>query len=280
MQRECVILGALCGVVLVAQSGTTATNLQGGIVHKSGLHVVPIYEGWYKNPDDSLSLSFGYLNLNYEEELDIPVGPANRIEPAPADQGQPTHFYPRRQRGMFVVRLPKDAGSKKITWTLSARGQTATVPANLGVLYTIDALQSEGRGQVPPGLKLDAAGPIGVGPGGVRRTTKTVLPNPVSLDAWVAHSTGPGRGDAGAAAPRRVTLTWSVYRGPGTVMFSHRTLVVNAGDRATTTATFREPGEYVLRVLAMGGEMDPTLQTNQCCWTNGYVDVSVQRGIP
>jgi hypothetical protein len=250
---------------------------QDPILHKVGLNVVPVYEGWYRNPDGTLSLSYGYLNRNYEEELEIPIGPNNRIEPGPDDQGQPTYFYPRRQRGVFVVTLPEDAGKKKVTWTLSARGQTASVPANLEELYNIDALKSEGRGRVPPGLKLELAGPVGVGPGGTKTALKTVFPGAATLDAWVVNTEPTSSSQVGSARRRQVTLTWRKYRGPGTVTFSNRTLSVSIADKATTSATLSEPGQYVLRGLAMGDEMDATAQTFQCCWTNGYVYVSAIR---
>ena len=44
-----------------------------------------------------------------------------------------------------------------------------------------------------------------------------------------------------------------------------------ADGRASTTATFDEPGDYVLYVVATDGSR----QSNQCCWTNGYVRVRV-----
>jgi hypothetical protein len=264
----------------LAAVATLAGRQTPSFVQKTGSDVVPIYEGWYPNPDGTLSLSFGYLNRNYEEELDIPVGPANRIEPGPEDQGQPTHFFTRRQRGVFVVKVPKDIGNTKVTWTLTVRGQTASVPATLGELYNIDALRSEGLNRIPPGLKLDAAGPVGIGPGGPRTALKTVFPNAVTLDSWVVNT------ETGSSAPsgqyesrprKQVILAWSKYRGPGTVTFNPRTVKVNPTDKATTSATFSAPGQYMLRVLVMGDEMDnPTAQTFQCCWTNGYVQVTVE----
>jgi hypothetical protein len=246
-------------------------------VHKAGSDVVPIYEGWYKNPDGTISVSFGYLNRNYEEELDIPLGAANRIEPGPEDQGQPTHFFPRRQRGVFAATLPKDIGNRKVTWSLTVRGQTASVPANLGELYNIDALKSEGLNRIPPGLKLEEAGPVAVGPAGARTARKTVFPNAVSLDTWVVNTETASSGQSESRPRSHVTLTWSKYRGPGTVSFGERTQTVKPTDKATTTATFSERGQYMLRVLVMGNEMgNPTAQTYQCCWTNGYVQVSVE----
>lgn len=271
---------AACLVLMAGVPMLVGGQTRDSFVQKTGSDVVPIFEGWYKNPDGSLSLSFGYLNRNYEEEVDIPVGPANRIEPGPEDQGQPTHFYPRRQRGVFVAKLPKDAGNKKVTWTLSVRGQTASVPANLGELYNIDALRSEGLNRIPPGLKLEATGAMGVGPAGTRTALKTVFPNAVTLDSWVVNTeTETGSSSQSVYRPRRrVMLTWSKYRGPGTVTFSPPTVTVNTTDKATTSATFSEPGQYMLRVLVMGDEMNnPTSQTYQCCWTNGYVQVTVER---
>src|SRR6185369_3277825 len=86
--------------------------------YAKGQDVVPAFEGWERNPDGSFNMVFGYMNRNYEEEIDLPVGPDNMIEPGPADQGQPTHFYVRRQQFVFKVRVPKDWGKKDLVWTL------------------------------------------------------------------------------------------------------------------------------------------------------------------
>src|SRR5215470_13422873 len=69
-----------------------------------GQDVVPSFDGWIKNPDGTFTLVFGYMNRNYEEELSIPAGPDNKIEPGPADQGQPTYFTPRRRPWAFRVK--------------------------------------------------------------------------------------------------------------------------------------------------------------------------------
>src|SRR5438067_662377 len=90
----------------------------------TGQDVVPVFEGWERNPDGSFNMVFGYMNRNYEEEIDLLVGPDNTIEPGAADQGQPTHFYPRRQQFVFKVRVPKDWGKKDLVWTLRANGKT------------------------------------------------------------------------------------------------------------------------------------------------------------
>lgn len=42
-----------------------------------------------------------------QQELDVPIGPNNRIEPGGPDMGQPTHFRPGRRTGVFVVAVPQ-----------------------------------------------------------------------------------------------------------------------------------------------------------------------------
>src|SRR5262249_1492586 len=97
----------------------------------SGASVTGALEGWYKNSDGSFSILVGYFNRNLKQVLDIPVGPNNHIDPGGPDQGQPTHFLPRRQWGVFTVVVPKDFGSKRLTWTITANGQTTTIPLHL-----------------------------------------------------------------------------------------------------------------------------------------------------
>jgi hypothetical protein len=99
--------------------------------YASGQDVVPAFEGWEKNQDGSFNMVFGYMNRNYDQELDIPVGPDNMIEPPPADQGQPTHFYVRRQQFVFKVRVPKDWGKKDLVWTLRVNGKVEKAYASL-----------------------------------------------------------------------------------------------------------------------------------------------------
>ena len=52
-----------------------------------GQEVVPAYEGWEQNPDGSFNLVFGTMNRNWEEELHIPIGSGNHIEPGGARPG-------------------------------------------------------------------------------------------------------------------------------------------------------------------------------------------------
>jgi hypothetical protein len=89
--------------------------------------VTPVHESWRDNPDVSTDLIFGYFNRNQEQELDVPVGPENKIEPRGPDQGQPTHFYPRGDRFIFRVRVPKDLARRSSSerWPSNTSGHKA-----------------------------------------------------------------------------------------------------------------------------------------------------------
>lgn len=238
---------ALIGLVVLL-----ASTLIGAQTYSRGQNVSPAFEGWEQNPDGSFNFLFGYMNRNWEEELDIPVGPDNSIEPGGPDQGQPTHFLPRRNRFMFRVRVPKDWGTKELVWTLTTRGKTEKAFASLKADYFIDDVviasetgalgagtsSPEIRGNKRPQVKLENN----------KRTVK--VGEAVDLVAWVFDDGIPKNRPAASAAqlaaaaralnassgtpvnpvlrpPSRITvnkrtglhLSWFVYRGPGDVRF-------------------------------------------------------------
>src|ERR1700730_7463066 len=120
------ILLALGGA-LAAQQAHTQTPPQTYIPQTKfakGQDVVPSFDGWIRNPDGSFTMVFGYMNRNYEEELAIPAGPDNKLEPGPADQGQPTYFLSRRHAWVFRVKVPADWGNKELVWNLTAHGRS------------------------------------------------------------------------------------------------------------------------------------------------------------
>src|SRR5205809_6583589 len=77
-------------------------------LRESGQSVTPAYQGWYRNADGSLSLLVGYFNRSLRREVDIPIGPANHIDPGRPYRGQATHFLTRPQWGMFTIRVTRD----------------------------------------------------------------------------------------------------------------------------------------------------------------------------
>lgn len=216
------------------------------------------FDGWNKLPDGSYELVFGYMNRN-STEIEVPLGAANQVEPAPADHGQPTSFLPGRQRAAFRVPVPANFKGKYV-WTLNYGGVTQVATASIDQNYSLDVGDPE-----PPGVK---GGPdMSVPVSGAARLTPTVTappPEPVPANADVV----PRRSRGG-----RITVWWSKFRGPGTVTFgdgtapeatppgptgrevplgTFRVTCANPPEAAcgATSAHFSAPGTYWLRVVA------------------------------
>ena len=75
-------------------------------------------EGWVANEDGTTTISFGFINRNTDQDVDIPLGGNNRIEPAEFDGMQPTHFPSGRGTGVFTVTLPEDRADVDVWWRL------------------------------------------------------------------------------------------------------------------------------------------------------------------
>ena len=238
----------------------------------SGQLVIPVYEGWYLNPDGTKTLSWGYFNMNSEETIDIPVGPDNFIEPREFDGVQPTHFMAastergrrNRHESLFTVTVPGDY-DQDVVWTLRFRGQTIPSPASpTHEAYQMLNLESSTSAPIAPVLRFEANGVEGRG-----RVGPTAGPLTVSAgEPLPLHASVDLRGRA------RSRVSWYPHQGPGDVVFSKQEAnVEGSGEHEVmTSATFSEPGDYVLRVTVL-----ETLAAlvQHCCWTNGYVPVSV-----
>lgn len=172
--RRVVFSGSIrTGLALFAALAVVAVaslDAQSRFSYSSGQPLEPAYEGWMKNADGSYTLYFGYMNTNWLQEFDIPVGADNQFAPGTPDMGQPTHFYPRRNPFLFTLQVPKDFGNKELVWTLSANGQTRKAYASLKSDYEIDkqvistevggdngSLADELRSNEPPDLKVEGA---------------------------------------------------------------------------------------------------------------------------
>ena len=266
------------GVLLAALASPVMSQDMLAPVRASGQTVTPVFEGWYKNADGTYSISFGYFNRNGAESLDIPVGAGNNISPGEANQGQPTRFEPRRHWGVFAVKVPADFGEKKVTWTLAVRGETFAISGHLRPQWEIDALQGEaGSGNTPPVVKFDASGPEGRGPAGIiGPQLNGSVGAPVSIAVWATDDGAAQRSiasDGRRNAP--VSLMWFKHQGPGNVTFAERMPRTGADGKAQTTATFSEPGDYILRVRVNDASGVVGAGHAQCCWTNGYLKVTV-----
>ena len=158
------LLGSV--VLLVACAGASAQSL----TYSSGQTVAPAYEGWEQAADGTKYFLFGYMNRNWDEELDIPVGPDNGFNISGVDQGQPTHFLPRRNRFVFKAKVPANFSEKdELIWTLTSRGKTMKAYASLRTDYAVDDVvkasetgalgagtsSPEVRANTPPVVKVD-----------------------------------------------------------------------------------------------------------------------------
>ena len=260
----------------------------------SGQNIAPAYEGWEQNEDGSFNLVFVYMNRNWEEVIDVPVGPDNIIEPGGPDQGQPTHFLPRRNRFVFQVRVPADFGDKELVWTLTTNGRTERAYATLKRDYFIDDLVKQANfgaagaagatpempGNAPPMLTVEGS-----------NTRSVRIGEPLDLAATVTDDGVPrarGLAPANPRRPGRITtdsatglrFSWFVYRGPGEqVAFEPAQIAVWEDSRVnrnapwspgwstppppedgrwTAPATFSRPGTYVLRAHAHDGGLYTT----------------------
>lgn len=248
--------------------------------YMSGQNVVPVFEGWEHNADGSFNMVFGYMNRNYEEEVDVPIGADNHLEPLDADQGQPSHFYARRQQFMFKVRVPKDWGQKDLVWTLTSHGKTEKAFGTLTPVWEIDtSVYQQNRGG-PGELHEEDAPPTIALVGAAQRTIG--VGQPLTLDVQVTDDGHPiprpsrsGSGSVAASSTAtviptrqnpltqavvhlepnvRLGVTWVVHRrsAGATVQLSPQRVAVKEG-KATSTATFTTPGIYTLRGYADDG---------------------------
>ena len=135
--RSRVVEATLQGCLLLLFAATTAHAQS--LSYSRGQNVSPAYEGWEQAADGTKYFVFGYMNRNWEEEIDVPVGPDNGFNIGDSDQGQPTRFLPRRNRFIFRVPVPKGFAEKdELIWTLTTQGRTEKAFASLRLDYQID----------------------------------------------------------------------------------------------------------------------------------------------
>jgi hypothetical protein len=260
---------------------------------QSGASITGAFEGWFYYKDGSRGFLVGYFNRNSQQELDIPIGPDNRIEPGGPDMGQPTHFLPLRQWGMFTIPVPKDfKPDDSYTWTIVANGQTTRIPLRLKPDYVMSPFEEIAVHNTPPVIRFDPKGPAIQGPIATldKAPSRTAsVAEPLSVTLWAADDM---KFTSGTSAPMTtprppVTMVWSKYRGPGTITFDKaRPAVDKSPDgeggaapfsgKATTSVKFSEPGDYVLHATANDYSGDGGGGFG-CCWTTGLLKISVAK---
>ncbi len=277
-----VVAAAVFAAATVVGVSASAQTLPMEAIKDSGQAVYPVYEGWYRNPDGSFTLLFGYFNRNSKQALDVALGPNNKVEPFGPDAGQPTHFDPKRGWGVFTVKVPKDFGTKKVVWTLMANGFTNTVPGHLDPNWFIEPFEDAANQNRPPTLRFADGGTSFEGPpqNGVGADLTAAVGQPMTFTVWTTDKKPELQVREGGArqGQRRERLDLSVFkfRGPGDVTFEkHPVEVSSAEGKANITATFSKAGEYILRVQG-NDETGDGGSGFQCCWTSAYVSIVVK----
>jgi hypothetical protein len=237
-----------------------------------GQDVVPSFDGWIRNSDGTFTMVFGYMNRNYEEQLAIPPGADNKLEPGAADQGQPTVFLPRRHAWVFRVKVPADWGNKELVWTITAHGRSEKAYGSLKPDEEILERLIMTRGNLNPGLDDPNQPPsVSFAPVAAASTAAPVtltalvtddgLPKPHVPKARPAAAPGTAQTNTAqtntsVARPRLgLNVTWFEYRGPTAVTFEDAGPTLVSNGQASTKVHFSGPGTYVLRATANDGEL-------------------------
>jgi len=184
---------------------------------------------------------FGYMNENWEQQPFVDIGDNNFFSPGEPDQGQPTNFFPRRNRFTFEVSVPADWGDRELVWTLNVNGVEAKAYGTLKPDYLVDNMviasetgslgigvsSPESRSNIPPVLTIQ---------GDEVRTAEVgeaiTLVVQLEDDGLPRSRTGSTRSESDLLramfrAPQKPTvnkinalhMSWNVYRGEGGVTF-------------------------------------------------------------
>ena len=283
-----IVAGMIAGLVGAPRSAPAQLDhLPYMLKYNKGQNVQPIFQGWSRNPDGTFEMHLGYLNRNYLEELYIPIGPDNHIEPGGPDQGQPTYFYTRNNRQIFSVTVPADFGNQELIWTLTIRGKTEQAVGWLQPEWEIDPTfggrrqGEENLRNVAPTLSLSVPASISLQDGLTLTASLTDdgLPTPrgsrqLQRNRAVGQEIPPilvppegtpepptnlpqlnvnARGrQSRPSPPEGLSVSYIVWRGPAGVVFDPP-FAAPEGGSAATAATFSQPGDYVLQARAHDG---------------------------
>ncbi len=194
--------------------------------------VAPYFDGFYQNEDGTYTLSFGFMNRNDAELIEIALGPDNFIEPAEFDGGQPSTFpvvqYSGfggpRERGAFGVIVPADFEGD-VWWTLTTDGYTTRVPGRLDSpgriirgAYELSTTPMA-AGSLRPSIRFTETGPGGTGIDGIERpeAIEASVGEPVEIRFWAF--------DRGERELGPVNMTLWKHQGPVGAVVAFESLV-------------------------------------------------------
>jgi len=183
---------------------------------------------------------------------------------------------------MFRVRVPASFGAQQLVWALTRAGRTEKAVGKLDLEWELSqVVYSQNRrglgsdsanapSNKPPTIGIEGPARLTAGTGSPLTLTVSASDDGVPKPTPPAEGRGAERGRA--APPPLVTIrqsgpvqqqivkpsreglavTWTQWRGPGRASFAPMTVLVKDG-RASTQASFNEPGTYVVRAYADDG---------------------------
>ena len=237
------------------------------VIRPYGQPLIPLFDGWFTNPDGSRTLCFSYFNMNTEQSFDIPRGELSYLDERFPDALVPTHFDPlppayRHVFCAFTVDVPADFSvNDRIVWRLTSNGQTLETPGKIIPPYVLDEPASGGRGDIAPQVALEQGGEAVRGRRGIHRNVQASVGEPLTLSAWIEHE------------EPEIWVGWAHHSGAGAVTFDRGEYEFDpATGPATVAASFSEPGEYVIRMQTIDSIAAFEFY---CCHTNAYFHVTV-----
>ena len=144
---------SVAAIVVSAAAVAVSVALVAPLVAAQPRHpVYLIYDGFIANADGSLTLAFGYYNVN---RVEVTVtGDDNAFLPGAADRNQPTVFLPGRQRFACAMVVP-EAFDGGLQWRIRFAGHESVTTAR--VLDPLYALEEASAREAVEGIDVDGA---------------------------------------------------------------------------------------------------------------------------
>ena len=290
------LTGLLITAPLHAQLPERLRDFPLATVGATGEAVAPMFNGWIRNEDRSITFIFGFANQNREGIVDVPLGPDNKLEPAQFDGVQPTHFpvYNRggfvgiQERGAFGVTVPADMADTEVIWTLSSGGKTYSIPGRAtSPAYELSAAEAA-AGSLRPAIRLEEGGEESTNEVGIFAEPKTVsVGEAITLSAQI-QDRGIRYGYEGVEPYYAPGSEWLLHQGPAIPEIEASRIsgrkraqedpdsnTINKWYDVSTEISFPEPGEYMIRFRADNFLATDSKFDNVCCWSNAYFPVTV-----
>ncbi len=270
-----------------------------------GLPIIPLMEGWVANEDGTTAISFGFINRNTDEDVEIPLGENNYIEPAEFDGMQPTHFPSGRGTGVFTVTLPAGQEDTDVWWNLqTGESEVLRVPGRRGAsAYELDFIRPRPQGSLQP---LAAFGDTELSAGLFANISdygaSVAAGETVELVLNASDPAERDPEDPRFGEPLDMSVEFNKHQGPGEVTFvrdpnapepenpfdpddprferftgpaDNEAVIEGGAGSAMVMATFSTPGDYIIRAVVTVHSAPDSSYGDQCCWTNVYQRVTV-----